>query len=183
MLHSKYAPQTLVVTATIFSYYLFDLISNRGWANAGTPFGIFIVLFLAQVGVIGECSVDELGRWAKAAVAAIEGIFFGGTSYAIVQAYFPKWLPTSAMSIFPRKSAGELKPGPNGTMIDGNNRPYNCLPNGQCVPDMSSADARKSFAALAAENLGTGSPAVSADCPASTSSASGTGGASNMPRT
>jgi len=166
-LHSKYAPQTLVVTATIFSYYLFDLISNRGWAHAGTPFAVFLVLFLAQVGVIGECSVEELGRWSKAAVAAVEGIFFGGTSYAIVQAYFPKWLPSSAIPVLPRVSSDELKPGANGTLVDSSGNPYVCMPNGQCLPDLSSADARKNFADMAAENLGTGKPATPADCPAS----------------
>lgn len=176
---SKYAPQTLVVTATIFSYYIFDLISNRGWSRGGVPFAVFAGLFIAQIMLIGDCGVEELGRWAKAAVALVEGIFFGGTSYAIVQAYRPKWLPSSAIPALPRKTSSDLNPGPNGTMVDSSGNPYVCLPNGQCLPDLSSEEARKSFADMAAENLGTGSPALPADCSASSRS----GGASNMPRT
>lgn len=172
---SKYAPQTLVVTATIFSYYIFDLIRNRGWAHGGTPLGIFLVLFLAQVAVIGECSTEELGRWAKAGVAAVEGLFIGGTSYSVVQAYYPKWLPSSALPVLPRVSSSDLTPGANGTLVDSAGNPYICMPNGQCIPDLSTAEARKNFADMAAENLGTGSPAMPADCPAT--------GASNVPRT
>lgn len=173
-LHSKYAPQTLVVTATVFAYYLFDLISNRGWKNAGAAFGLFGVLFFAQVGVIGECDVGEIGRYTKAAIAAAEGILFGGASYAVVQAYFPARLPSSAMSSFPRKSKGDLTPGANGTMVDADGIPYVCLPSGQCIPDLGSLDARKKLAELSAENLGTGAPATPADCPARTNSATAT---------
>lgn len=164
--HSKYAPQTLVVTATIFSYYLFDIISNRGWGHAISGFTLFAFLYIAQIFTIGQCGEEELGPLAKAAVAAIEGIFVGGTSYAVVQAYYPHRLPSSSLPIFPRKTADDLKPGPNGGMVDSSGNPYVCLPNGQCVPDLSTAEARKSFADMIAENLGTGSPAVPADCPA-----------------
>jgi hypothetical protein len=165
-LHSKYAPQTLVVTATIFSYYIFDIVSNRGWSNAAGVMALFIPLYLVQVMMIGDCNPEEMGRMWKALVAAIEGVFFGGTSYGVVQAYFPNRLPSSAISIFPRMTASDLKPGPNGTMVDSSGNPYNCLPNGQCVPDLSSLDSRKKFAEMAAENLGTGSAATPADCPA-----------------
>lgn len=185
-LHSKYAPQTLVVTATVFAYYLFDLISNRGWKNAGSAFGLFAVLFLAQIGVIGDCDVGEIGRFTKAAIAAAEGILFGGASYAVVQAYFPARLPSAAMSSFPRKSKGDLTPGPNGTMVDADGVPYVCLPSGQCIPDLGSMDARKKLAELSAENLGTGAPATPADCPAnasaSTTASTAATGASNVPR-
>ena len=169
-LKSKYAPQTLVVTATVFSYYIFDLISNRGWTSASSAFALFGALFLTQVAVIGDCDVGEIGRFTKAAAAAVEGVFFGGSAYAVVQAFYPKWLPSSAIPLFPRKSAGDLKPGPNGTMVDSDGNPYVCI-NGQCTPDLSSKEARKNFAEMAAENLGTGVPATPADCPASSGSA------------
>lgn len=165
-LRSKYAPQTLVVTASIFSYYIFDIVSNRGWSNAAGVMALFIPLYFIQVAMIGECNPEELGRTWKAVIAAIEGVFFGGTSYGVVQAYFPNRLPSSAISIFPRMTASDLKPGPNGTMVDSSGNPYNCLSNGQCIPDLSSLDARKKFAEMAAENLGTGSPAVPSDCSA-----------------
>jgi hypothetical protein len=165
-LHSKYAPQTLVVTATIFSYYIFDVISNRGWANSAGVLSLFIPLYLFQVFMIGECNPEELGRVWKSIIAALEGMFIGGTSYAVVQAYYPNRLPSSAMSIFPRKTASDLSPGPNGTMVDSAGNPYVCMPNGQCVPDLSSMEARKNFAQMAGETLGTGAAAVPADCPA-----------------
>jgi hypothetical protein len=172
---SKYAPQTLVVTATIFFYYVFDLVFNRGVNNAGAMIGLFVILYLAQVFVIADCPPGqaagawEPGKIVKAAIAAIEGMVFGGASYAIVQTFAPERLPSSAISIIPRMSASQLTPGPDGTMVDSNGNRYNCLPNGQCVPDLSSNESRAKFAGLVGETLGTGAPAVPGDCPASSS--------------
>jgi hypothetical protein len=166
---SKYAPQTLVVTATVFSYYMFDLIVNRGWLNATATIVVFAVLYGAQVMVIGNCSKDPLnepGRAAKAIAALAEGLLFGGSSYAIVQAYAPTRLPSSAVSPFPAKSANDLKPGPDGTMVDEQGRRYVCMPNGLCYPDLSDPSSKMGFASDLANSLGTGMPAVGANCPA-----------------
>lgn len=166
---SKYAPQTLVITATIFSYYMFDLINNRGWTSAAATITIFSLFYIAQTLVIGDCDADpsEPGVFAKAIAALTEGLLFGGSSYAVVQAYFPSRLPTSALSPFPRKTAEDLKPGANGTMVDENGNPYVCLPNGQCIPDLSSMEARKNFANTISQTIGSGSIPDMSGCPAS----------------
>ena len=167
-LHSPYAPQTLVVTATVFAYYIFDLIQNRGWTNASAAIVMFFVLFGGQIATIGNCGAneEEPGRGLKALAAFVEGLLFGGIGYGVVQSYFPGRLPSTAISPFPKKTAEDLNPGTNGTFADENGNPYICLPNGQCYPDFSTTEARKAFADIAAENLGTGSPAVPADCAA-----------------
>jgi hypothetical protein len=164
---SKYAPQTLVVTATIFSYYMFDLIANRGWTNATATILVFMIVFVGQTMVVGGCPVNGdpgPGTGLKGLAALLEGMFFGGTSYAIVQTYYPTKLPSGAISPFPRKSPKDLTMGADGTYVDENGLPYICLPNGQCVPDMSSTDSRSEFARIAAANMGTSAPAVPASC-------------------
>lgn len=165
---SPYAPQTLVITATIFSYYIFDLIMNRGWTNASAAITLFFVLFGAQSFSVGQCPGSDEGftGWKAGLAAFAEGLLYGGTAYGIVQAYFPGSLPTTAISPFPRKRMENLKPGPNGTYVDDAGNPYNCLPNGQCYPDMSTQESRKEFAKIAAKSMGTGAPAVAEDCPA-----------------
>jgi hypothetical protein len=50
--NSAYAPQTLVITATIFSSYCLDLVRNRGWVNSIGVLLSFVLAYLAQVGVI-----------------------------------------------------------------------------------------------------------------------------------
>lgn len=164
---SKYAPQTLVITATIFSYYMFDLIANRGWVNATATIVIFLITFIVQAGIVGACPVDGdsgPGTLLKGVAAFAEGLLFGGSSYAIVQTYYPNKLPSGVISPFPRKSQRDLKMGANGKYVDASGLPYVCLPNGQCVPDLSDNSSRSEFAKIASENLGTGAPAVPTSC-------------------
>ena len=165
---NKYAPQTLVITATIFSYYMFDLIQNRGWTSAAATIVIFFLFYSAEAAIIGECDNDPTapGTLAKAVAAFSEGLLFGGSSYAIVQTYAPSRLPTSALSPYPRKTASDLKPGPNGTMVDENGIPYICLPNGQCIPDLSTMESRKNFAGLISNIIGNGSIPDMSNCAA-----------------
>ncbi len=170
---SPYAPQTLVITATIFSYYVFDLIMNRGWANSSAAITLFLVLYLAQGFSIGDCpgSDEGLTGWKAALAAFAEGLLYGGTSYGIVQAYFPGSLPSTAISPFPKKRAEDLKVGTNGKYTDSAGNEYICLANGQCYPDLSSQESRKAFAEMAAQSMGTGSPAVPENCSANPSPA------------
>jgi hypothetical protein len=167
-LRSPYAPQTLVVTATIFSYYIFDIIQNRGWKNATAAIVLFAVLFGAEAVVVGSCAADdsEPSPGLKALAAFAEGLLFGGVGFATVQSIDPSRLPSSAISPFPKMSRANLKPGTGGALTDSDGNPYVCMPNGQCFPDLSSAESRKAFADIAAKSYGTGSPAVPADCPA-----------------
>jgi hypothetical protein len=166
---SPYAPQTLVITATIFFYYIFDLINNRGWINTTATFVLFIVLYAAQIYVIKDCSEanDKLKSiWLKGLISLFEGLTFGGISYAIVQSQYPNSLPSSLVSPFPRKTRSNLKEGKEGTFVDESGNPYVCLSNGQCYPDMSSNESRKAFAEIASRNLGTGAAPVTT-CPTS----------------
>jgi len=166
---SKYAPQTLVVTATVFSYYMFDLIANRGWTNATATIVVFLVLFAGEALIVGNCATgesDEPSTLMKALAAFSEGLLFGGSSYAIVQAYYPVRLPSSVISPFPRKVASDLKRGKDGRYYDENGLPYNVLPNGQATPDLSDKDDKKNgFIDLLNESLGTGEPAIPLACP------------------
>lgn len=168
-MRSPYAPQTLVVTATIFFYYIFDLINNRGWVNTTATFLLFFVLYAAQLYVVEDCSEPSdtiVSIWIKGIIAFFEGLFIGGISYAVVQSQYPNSLPSSIVSPFPRKSRADLKEGKEGTFVDESGNPYVCLSNGQCYPDMSSNESRKAFAEIASRNLGTGSAPVTT-CPGS----------------
>ena len=168
---SRFAPQTLVITATVFSYYIFDIVRNRGWLNSLAALLVGSVLFLAQTFIIGTCSPPdmvppgaEIGAFGQALRALAEGITFGGTSYAIVQTYYPQNLPSSTMSPFPKRSKSDLTPGPDGKLYDADGYPWVVLPNGQTFPDLSSAQSRDAFNAVASMRLGTGRPA-SESCP------------------
>jgi hypothetical protein len=166
---TEFAPQTLVVTATVFCYYIFDLIRNRGWLNSAASIVMFGVFYAMQVGVLvmsGGCGSpnSEYTSTQQAVMALFEGLVFGGSAYGIVQTYYPTRLPSSTISPFPTRSKADLTMGPDGKMYDADGNPYVILPNGQAVPDLSTANSRKAFAELAGKNLGTGMPAKPA-CP------------------
>jgi hypothetical protein len=164
---TDFAPQTLVVTATVFCYYIFDIVRNRGWINAAGSIVMFAVFYMLQAGVLitmGGCG-GPYGNYSQSAMALFEGIVFGGSAYGIVQTYYPNRLPSSVISPFPTKNKSELTAGPDGRMYDENGYPYVVLPNGQAVPDLSTQQSRDAFAALAGKNLGTGTPAKPDSCP------------------
>jgi len=174
-LASEYAPQTLVVTATVFSYYCFDLVQNRGWVNSIAAVSMFVLTYLGQVGILastnGGSGCEVPGRAPYSAVsqgirALAEGLLFGGTSYGIVKTYYPTRLPSSTVSPFPRKTASDLTMGADGKMRDSDGFPYVVLPNGQAVPDFGDRASRQAFGSMASKNLGTGVPATAADCKA-----------------
>jgi hypothetical protein len=163
---TTFAPQTLVVTATVFCYYIFDLVRNRGWINAAasiTMFGFFYIMQTAVLLMTGGCDNDT--GVAQSVRALFEGVVFGGSAYGIVQTYFPNRLPSSVISPFPVKTKGDLTAGPDGRMYDADGYPYVVLPNGNAVPDLSTQQSRDAFAQLAGANLGTGTPAKPDSCP------------------
>jgi len=158
---SPYAPQTLVVTATVFSYYVIDLIMNRGWLNATAAIVGFVVLFGAEMMVVGDCNVEgyePMSKLWRGVMAFAEGLLFGGSAYAIVQATSPNSLPTSAIYPFPKKNAKDLTKNASGELVDDQGRPFVQLPNGQAVPDIASSDGQTAWSSLLAS--GTGSPAT-----------------------
>ena len=172
-LRTSYAPQTLVITATVFSYYCFDLVRNRGWVNSIAALTFFVLTYIGQVAIIA--TKDDVGGCEGGTAipqglrALFEGILFGGTSYGIVQTYYPSRLPSSTVSPFPRRTAADLTPGPDGSLRDADGYPYVVLPNGQAVPDLSSAQSRNAFAATASKNLGSGTPATACNLAANAS--------------
>lgn len=182
--NTPYAPQTLVVTATVFSYYCYDLIRNRGWINSIGAIMTFLIVFIAEIAVIDlntnqiGCRVDEqttqYSTYSQGIRAFFEGLLFGGVSYAVVQTYAPTRLPSSTISPFPRKSADDLSAGPDGRMYDKDGYPYVILPNGQAVPDLSDPRSRAAFGELAskdtgkAHSLGSGCPSATSKCPNAT---------------
>jgi hypothetical protein len=164
---SDFAPQTLVVTATVFCYYIFDLVRNRGWLNSVAAIVMFGIIYVMQTGVLiftGGCG-GPYGNYAQGLMALFEGIVFGGSAYGIIQTYYPTRLPSTTISPFPRRDKSELTMGPDGKMYDADGYPYVILPNGQAVPDLSTQNARNAFATIAGQNLGTGLPAKPNSCP------------------
>jgi hypothetical protein len=171
---SEYAPQTLVVTATVFSYYCFDLVQNRGWVNSIAALTAFILTYIGQVAIIATTNggsgcppppgLPPYGAISQGIRALAEGLMFGGVSYGIVKTYYPTRLPSSTVSPFPRKTASDLTMGPDGKMRDADGFPYVVLSNGQAVPDLSDRQSRQAFGSMASNNLGTGVPATAASC-------------------
>jgi hypothetical protein len=180
MFSSKYAPQTLVVTATVFSYYCYDLIRNRGWINSLPAILGFFAAYIGQVAVIdfqnpvttdaeGNVTGGGCGNTGSSAIAGglrafFEGLMFGGVGYGIVQTYAPTRLPSSTISPFPRRSLSDLAPGADGNMYDADGYRYVCLPNGQCVPDLSDPTQRAAHGENANSSTGT-STSLGGDCP------------------
>lgn len=168
---SEYAPQTLVVTATVFMYYLFDNVSNRGWLNSLVGILFFAAVYIGQAFVIKSCKPPEGGRQFSmtqhSLMALVEGMIMGGLSYATVAAYYPTRLPSSVISPFPRKTRADLTVGPDGRYVDADGNPYIVLPNGQAYPDLASDEDRKKWADLVGETLGTGKAPPPATCPTS----------------
>jgi hypothetical protein len=166
---SPYAPQTLVVTATVFSYYMFDLIMNRGWLNATATIVGFAALFTAEMFVIGDCPTDDdvkLSKYLRGAMALAEGMLFGGSAYGITQAFYSNRLPSSAIYPFPHTNIRDLKKNAQGVWVDKNGKPYKQLPNGQAVPDLEDKEGQDAWKDIlgGAGASGTGSAATGGSC-------------------
>jgi hypothetical protein len=170
--NSAYAPQTLVITSTIFSYYCLDLVRNRGWVNSIGVLLSFILAYLAQVGVISYntsgvgCTIDgqetQYSPMMQGLRALFEGILFGGVGYSVVETYAKARLPSSAILPYSPVSAKDLTLSPDGKMVDAKGNPYIILSNGLAIPDMSApGTALPSGARSLASNV----PAVATSCP------------------
>lgn len=118
-IQSPYAPQTLVVTATVFWYYIIDLIMNKGPSSAALSMGVFFSFYIAQMFLVGDCSVEgatvQISRWFKGIIAMSEGALYGGTAFAVVSSYYPTKLPTAVLPAFAPVDPANLIPDPNGT--------------------------------------------------------------------
>jgi hypothetical protein len=164
---SPYAPQTLVVTATVFLYYIFDIVTNRGWGQAAGSIAMFILLFLGQVFIIGDCPPQGEGlpgKWTRALFSLTEGAIFGGIGFSVVQSLAPERMPTKGYSMFPKVNRKDLKEGPDGTLVDDKGIPYMVMPDGSAIPDMSSVEGKQKFGEFLGAKMGTGATALPDSC-------------------
>jgi hypothetical protein len=145
-LKSPFAPQGLVVTSTIFWYYLLDLLMNRNILDGVGTIVTFVIFIGFQVFELKTCE-DLAGSVAvKTLISLIEGIIIGGLGYSVVQMYAPNRLPSSVLPQGP--SAASLTKNANGEMVDSSGTVYVIGPNGQPIP--------KSFVAQACAGGGSG---------------------------
>jgi hypothetical protein len=147
-MNSEYAPQTLVVTATIFSYYVFDLVSNRGWEDAALTIVTFALFFGAQAWAIRSCADLSEGMISKAATALIEGLVFGGSGFLAVLSLNKEQLPSSVMKRHMPKAGGKKA--------------------GKGDPTFEAAAGLAAGLANPLATAGTGAPGVAGGCPTGT---------------
>lgn len=123
-LRSEFSSQTLVVTVTILSYYIMDLVLNKGWSSAIASLVVGTALFFLQITSMasGGC-FENTGMTTTVLTSLANGILFGGIAYGVVQSYFPSRLPSGAIR--------ERPPGPSDLKWDVN---LGCLTDekGEC---------------------------------------------------
>lgn len=131
-LKSPFAPQGLVVTSTIFWYYLLDLLMNRNILDGVGTIVTFVIFIAFQVFELKSCE-DLAGSVAiKTLISLIEGIIIGGVGYSVVQMYAPNRLPSSVLPQGP--SAASLTTNASGELVDSSGTVYIIGPNGQPIP-------------------------------------------------
>jgi hypothetical protein len=177
-LRNPYAPQTLVITATVFMYYILDLIMNRGWRDATASIVVFAVLYGAESFIIGACGTDGFSASIKALISFFNGLLFGGTAYGVMSSFYPNSLPSRVLPDFPRKNASDLTQLPDGTYVDENNIPWIVLPNGNAIPAASEGGLSALLNQADGVSTGTGSLAVPGSCPSGSSISTTESGAS-----
>jgi hypothetical protein len=130
--HSRYAPQGLVVTSTIFWYYLVDLFMNRNILDSIAAIFAFVLFFGLEVMQLKGCPDFSDSVWIKAFIALSEGFFIGGIGYAIVQSSAPNRLPSSVLPQGP--SLASLTKNADGSYSDQNKAVYIVGPDGRPIP-------------------------------------------------
>jgi hypothetical protein len=83
-------PETLVISASILSYYIFDLVTNLSLLDAAGAVAAAGVLFMGQAFAI-------TGGIDKAALSGGLGVVIGGISYGLISAVAPSYLPSSVI--------------------------------------------------------------------------------------
>jgi hypothetical protein len=142
-LQSPYAPQGLVVTATIFWYYLLDLSMNRNPLDTIATALAFPLFFGLQVWQLSSCEKFSESVAAKSAIALVEGLIIGGTGFGIIQSSVPDRLPSSVLPTVPRLSS--MTKNPDGSYTDSDGNEYVIGPDGRPIS--------KSFLAKAANPI------------------------------
>jgi hypothetical protein len=130
-LKSPYAPQGLVVTASIFWYYLLDLLMNRNPLDSVATGIAFPLFFGLQVSQLKSCD-NMIGSVAiKSVIALAEGFIIGGTGYGIVQSTIPERLPSYGLPKTPLLSS--MTKNADGTYSASDGTVYVIGPNGEPV--------------------------------------------------
>jgi len=130
-LQSPYAPQGLVVTATIFWYYLLDLSMNRNPLDTIATALAFPLFFGLQVWQLSSCEKFSESVAAKSAIALVEGLIIGGTGFGIIQSSIPDRLPSSVLPTVPRLSS--MTKNPDGSYTDSDGNEYVIGPDGRPI--------------------------------------------------
>jgi len=131
-LKSEYAPQGLVVTATIFWYYLLDLMINRDPMDTVLTWIAFILFFGLQAMQLASCDNMQSSFFIKTFIALAEGFIIGGTGYGIVQASIPTRLPSAILPQGP--SLTSLNKQSDGSYTDASGKSYIVGPDGRPIP-------------------------------------------------
>jgi hypothetical protein len=94
--------QSLVVTASIISYFFMDLWLNRGIINALGVLTLGILLMGGQAMVISDCFKGfkpEKSLTAGVLYAMVFGVIIGGSYYAFFQSFYPMYLPSTVIPL------------------------------------------------------------------------------------
>jgi hypothetical protein len=130
-LQSPYAPQGLVVTATIFWYYLLDLSMNRNPLDTIATALAFPLFFGLQIWQLSSCEKFSESVAAKSAIALVEGLIIGGTGFGIIQSSIPDRLPSAVLPTVPRLSS--MTKNPDGSYTDSSGNEYVIGPDGRPI--------------------------------------------------
>ena len=92
--------QSLVVTASIISYFFMDLWLNRGIINALGVLTLGILLMGGQAMVISDCfKPGDKSLTAGVLYAMVFGVIIGGSYYAFFQSFYPVYLPSTVIPL------------------------------------------------------------------------------------
>jgi len=134
---SPYAPQGLVVTATMFWYFVLDLMVNRDPLDSIAAWLTFVLVFGAQMSVLrtecDELSADFSTFVIKSIVALAEGLMIGGTGFAWVYSTRPDLLPSAALPQGVPVSSLTKDPK-TGNYVDSKGNQYIAGPDGRAIP-------------------------------------------------
>jgi len=92
--------ESLVVTASILSYFFIDLWLNRGIINALGILTLGILLLGGQASVISECfKPGNKSLTAGVLYAMVFGIIIGGAYFTFFQSFYPMYLPSTVIPL------------------------------------------------------------------------------------
>jgi len=102
-------PPTLTMTASVFWFYVIDLIDNLGWTSSLGTIVAFLTLYAIQAVSISKCMISPSTGpvW-----GLIYGLLTAGAIYAIFKSSAPQYLPSSVATTL--RSGGSSGGGSGG---------------------------------------------------------------------